>query len=91
MMLTCELCKRETKKTTKHHLIPRTLHRNKWFKKNFSSERMHQTVNLCRDCHKEIHRQIPEKEMGRHFNSLELLLTHEKVAKYVVWISKSKS
>ncbi len=36
-MSICELCKREVDHTTRHHLIPRTLHRNKWFKKNYSS------------------------------------------------------
>ncbi len=46
---------------------------------------MHETVDLCRDCHKEIHRQIPEKEMGRTFNSIEKLLNHEKVCKFVKW------
>ncbi len=30
----CELCQRTPRKgTTEHHLIPRTCHRNKWFKK----------------------------------------------------------
>ncbi|MEM8908473.1 MAG: hypothetical protein AAGD05_11550, partial [Bacteroidota bacterium] len=71
-----------------HHLIPRTLHRNKWFKKRFSQETLQQTVDLCRDCHREIHRQIPEKEMGRKYHTIEQLLTHEKVRKFVNWLQK---
>ena len=82
----CELCKREVEFTTKHHLIPRTVHRNKWFKKKFTKEQMHTTVDLCKPCHREIHRQIPEKEMGRHYNTLETLKNHENVQKFLVWL-----
>ena len=83
--LYCELCEREVYKVTRHHLIPRTVHKNKWFKKNFSKEEMHTTVDLCRDCHVAIHRFIPEKEMGKHYHSLELLLSHPEVIKFVKW------
>ena len=82
----CELCLREVSGTTKHHLIPRTNHKNKWFKKNFSFEELHSTVDLCRDCHRQIHKFIPEKEMGRNYNSLEKLLTQEQVATFVGWL-----
>ncbi len=87
-MASCKLCKREDLSTTRHHLIPRTVHKNKWFKKNFETHQMHETVDLCRDCHREIHRQIPEKEMGRHYNSIDKLLTHEKVLNFVRWLQK---
>jgi len=89
-MKQCELCKREVGSTTKHHLIPRTLHKNKWFKKNFSFEQFHTTVDLCKDCHKQIHRFIPEKEMGRHYHSIELLMTHEKVNNFVKWLTRKE-
>ena len=82
----CELCQREVSKTTKHHLIPRTNHKNKWFKKNFNFEDLHTTVDLCRDCHRQIHKFIPEKEMGRNYNSLEKLLAHQQIAKFVQWL-----
>lgn len=87
-MKTCELCKREVERTTKHHLIPRTTHRNKWFRKNFTKEEMHTTVDLCKPCHREIHWQIPEKEMGRHYNTIEKLRNHENVRKFIDWLIK---
>lgn len=84
----CELCGRE-KELTFHHLIPRTLHANKWFKKNHTREEMSKGINLCKDdCHKEIHKIIPEKEMGRSFNTLEKLQRHPKVKKYIKYIQK---
>lgn len=89
-MKQCRLCEREVNYTTRHHLIPRTVHRNKWFKKNFSFEELHTTVDLCKDCHRQIHRFIPEKEMGRDYNSIDKLMTHEKVHTFVKWLRNKK-
>lgn len=90
--MNCELCGRTTKRgTTEHHLIPRTCHGNKWFKKRFSRERMRTTVTLCRACHGAIHDLIPdEKQLGRDFNTLEKLLAHAPMAKFVAWVRKQK-
>jgi hypothetical protein len=87
-MKTCKLCELEVERTTKHHLIPRTVHKNKWFKKTFTKEQLHKTVDLCKSCHREIHRQIPEKEMGRYFNTLPKLKANENVMKYVEWMRR---
>lgn len=88
----CELCHRKTKRgTTEHHLIPRTCHKNKWFQKNFTREQMRITVSLCHDCHNAVHRFIPkEKELGRHYHSLELLMSHPQLANFVNWAKKQK-
>lgn len=91
-MYVCRLCERELREpTTEHHLIPRTCHSNRWFKKQFSRELMIQTVSLCKDCHRTIHEFIPdEKKLGRYYNTLELLKAHPKIATYLVWIRKQK-
>ncbi|MEM9827496.1 MAG: hypothetical protein AAF958_12970, partial [Planctomycetota bacterium] len=53
----CALCGRQPKRgTTRHHLIPRCCHSNRWFKKRFAREQMNETVPLCRDCHGAVHR-----------------------------------
>ncbi|MHC4995538.1 MAG: hypothetical protein ACYTGQ_10845 [Planctomycetota bacterium] len=84
----CGLCEREGDRTF-HHLIPRTCHSNKWFRKNFTREQMNGGVDLCRDCHAAIHRFIPsEKEMGRSYNTVETLLEHEDVRNFIEWIAK---
>lgn len=86
------MCERTVRKgTTQHHLIPRTCHSNRWFQKRYSREQMRQTVDLCSDCHKAIHRFIPsEKELGRHYATLDLLHAHPQIAKFVTWIRKQR-
>jgi len=83
----CCFCGRDLKLTF-HHLIPRTLHSRKWFKKNFTAEELNLGLMLCRDCHDAIHRFIPEKEMGKDYNTEEKLLAHEKVSTFVAWVAK---
>ena len=82
----CQLCARELPLTF-HHLIPRTLHSNKWFKRNFSREQMREGAYLCRDCHGAVHRFIDEKQLGKAFNTLELLSQHPQVARFASWVA----
>lgn len=85
---TCELCQRD-RELTFHHLIPRTTHRNKWFRKNFTREEMQRGLNLCRDCHSAVHQFVPsEKELGRHYNTREKLLEHPELAQFVTWVAQ---
>ncbi len=88
----CALCCRMPKKgTTEHHLIPRKCHSNKWFKKNFSREQMQETVPLCRDCHNAVHKFVAnEKDLGRHFYTLDLLRSNAQITKFAAWASKQK-
>jgi len=88
---TCALCCRSERVLTAHHLIPRTLHRNRWFKKNFSREQMNETVDLCRDCHSAIHRFVDEKTLGREVNTLEALRDHPEIAKFVAFVARQRS
>ncbi len=83
----CELCERDMI-TDSHHLIPRSNHKNKWFKKNFTKEEMNKRLELCGDCHPAIHQFITEKELGKKYNTKEKLLTHPDVLKFVKWVSK---
>jgi 5-methylcytosine-specific restriction endonuclease McrA len=86
----CALCGRQ-KPLAFHHLIPRTCHSNKWFKKRFSrTEMSHRVVALCADCHDHIHTLFSEKELGRRFNKLEALAENEEVAKFVGWVQKQR-
>ena len=81
----CELCQCEPAHNF-HHFIPRTLHRNKWFKKRYAREQMRQGIEVCKSCHHAIHDLVPdEKELGRHVNTLEKLLSHPEIGKYVQW------
>lgn len=88
--MVCELCQCEVPKLTRHHLIPKKLHRKNWFKKRYTWEQMQQTVDLCVACHKEIHTYLDHKELGQSYNTLEKLQSHEGVKRYVKWRRKKE-
>jgi hypothetical protein len=83
----CSLCGRK-ERLTFHHLIPKTCHSNKWFKKRFSRKEMQQGIDICHDCHGFIHRSYPHKELGRRLNRLELLRRDVAIRKFTHWIRK---
>ena len=84
--MTCSCCQRESDYLTKHHLIPRTRHRNKIVRKKFTRDQLNTTINLCRPCHNQIHAIFTEKELERNYNSLETLTTHAEIIAFVEWI-----
>lgn len=88
---TCEFCQRN-QPLTEHHLIPRAVHRKKYFLKLFTKEEMnHRRVHICRKCHNGIHRIIPdEKELARDFNTKESLLEDERIRKHIEWVAKQR-
>ena len=84
----CELCKRNIELTF-DHLIPRSLHSNKWFEKNFDKEYMKSHgIYVCRDCHDMIHNTFDEKTLWREYNTLEKLLSVESIIKWSLYFSK---
>jgi hypothetical protein len=88
--MSCEFCNRETT-TTFHHLIPKTLHTNKWFRKNFTLLEMKtRGVNLCKECHFFIHKTWDEKHLGRNLNTKELLLKEEALNNFLKFIRKQR-
>jgi hypothetical protein len=52
---------------------------------------MLRTIDVCRDCHRAIHRLIPEeKDLGRYYHSPETLADHPEMAKYLQWARRQK-
>lgn len=82
----CELCGRTVERRTRHHLIPRSRHRKKRAKRNFTREQMQQVVMLCPACHRKIHKTLTEKELEQEYNSTAALLEHPEIEKFVSWI-----
>jgi hypothetical protein len=81
----CQLCQCEESYNF-HHFIPRTLHSNKWFKKRWTREEMRKGIMVCESCHRTIHDLVPdEKRLGRDYNTLEKLLGHPEIGKFVRW------
>ena len=88
--LKCELCGSSEDYLNFHHLIPRTLHSNKYFEKMYDKTYMKDNgVWICKAfCHKQVHEFIEEKEMGKNYNTLEKLRNHPDVLKYIEWRKK---
>lgn len=45
---------------------------------------------VCKDCHRYIHNQFSEKQLGRDLNSLELLQQEEKMKQFIRWVRKKR-
>jgi len=85
----CELCGRGSPGLTKHHLIPRTRHRNKRNKKNFARREVRERIALlCPACHRTVHSVLSQKELEYEYNSVDLLRSHPQIARFIKWVRK---
>ncbi len=75
----CPICQRElgNENISKHHLTPKS-------KGGAHGE----TIMVHNICHQKIHSLFTEKELKREYNSVEKLLTHEDMQKFVKWVAK---
>jgi hypothetical protein len=85
---TCELCER-TMPLIFHHLIPKTTHK-KLAKKGCTLEQLSSGVNICRPCHSAIHKLISHMNMAQQYYTLDKLLGHEGVQKWVAYAAKQR-
>ncbi len=60
-----------------HHLVPKA-----------KGGRGGPVVLLHHICHKEIHAALSEVELARHFNTVEALRTHPRLARFIDWVRK---
>lgn len=84
----CGLCGRPVERLTRHHLVPRTRHKNKKNKKTFDRREIQRTIDLCQPCHRHVHAVLGNKELERDYNTVETLRSHPEVEKFVAWIRK---
>ena len=82
----CALCGRAVEVLTRHHLIPRTRHKNKKNKELFDRDTVKEIIWVCRACHDTIHAALTEKQLERDYNTVEALATHPEIKKFVDWI-----
>lgn len=85
----CPLCRRITVLTF-HHLIPKKIHRRRFFQKNYSKKELNQGVEVCRLCHNGIHDMYDEMTLAKRFACLHLLQTDAALAKHFAWVAKQK-
>ena len=75
----CPLCHRELgrKNISKHHLIPKS-----------QGGKHSEVIWLHNICHQKIHSLFTEKELKKHFYTIELLLEQEAIQTFVKWVVK---
>ncbi|PHR85854.1 MAG: hypothetical protein COA78_38735 [Blastopirellula sp.] len=86
---TCIFCSRMALLTF-HHLIPKKVHRRKFFKKNYSKDELHRGIDICRLCHIGIHDLYDEMQLAKVFNTVETLKNDEALLKHFNWVAKQK-
>lgn len=79
MIEKCPLCKRDLIHPSDHHLKPKCRGGKK------DEENM---VLICADCHSAIHGLFSNKELEREYNSVDALLSDDKLCKAIKFISK---
>lgn len=85
----CALCGRAVPRLTRHHLIPRTRHRNRRNKREFARAEVHTRIAwLCPPCHKQIHAVLSEKELERTYNTIEALREQPEVSRFRTWLAE---
>ena len=85
----CTLCIRELPLTF-HHLIPRSTHKRKRIKSFFGVEERNRGIWVCRSCHSALHKFCTNIELAETYNTIQALLSHEEIYKYVKWAKKQK-
>lgn len=73
--LVCPLCDRVIphRQRDAHHLVPK-------------SKGGRQTEYLHRICHRQIHALFTESELAKQLNSVEALLAHPSIERFVAWV-----
>ena len=79
------MCGCEVDNLTKHHLIPQSKCKNK-YKEIKEVESNH--IWICRQCHDTIHAYFSNQELKDLYNTKELLLSNDKIKKFVDWKKK---
>ena len=75
---------------TFHHLIPRKMHRRRFFQKRYGKAELQQGVYMCRPCHDGVHRRFDEMTLAKRFSTPGALLTEPSLLKHFGWVGKQK-
>lgn len=66
---------------TEHHLVPRSQGRRRGVRVGDLP-----TVQLCAACHKFLHRTFTNAQLAEEYRTVDALLTHEAVRRFVAWV-----
>lgn len=74
----CPLCNRplvDGPSVDRHHLIPKMF-------------RGSETIRLHTVCHQKIHHTFTERELNACYNTVDKLISHPEIVKFVKWVAK---
>lgn len=76
----CSICGRLTPShfQEKHHLVPK-------------SKKGRETIDVCCNCGDQIHKLFTIKELEKQFNTLNSLLAHSDIQKWIQWVRNQKT
>lgn len=77
----CELCEREMKRLSVHHLVPRQTVKRKKADPG-------PTVEICSACHHQIHTLFSNIELAQSLNTLEKIKNQPQMEKFLNWLKK---
>jgi len=80
----CQLCQRELKRLTLHHLIPRQTTKRKKADPG-------PTIEICSACHRQIHALFDNKHLAEELNNPDKLRNEPQMQKFLAWIRKQSS
>ncbi|KAF1330760.1 hypothetical protein FI667_g4755, partial [Globisporangium splendens] len=85
----CEMCERPMNLTA-HHLIPRVTHPI-YLKKGYTKEFLNTCIMICRACHSKIHSTESERTLAREYNTLDKIMEHPEILRWVQYACKQKA
>ena len=73
--MTCPICNRPMTGDfiQEHHLIPRTF-------------KGREVIRLHKICHQKLHSVFTEREMLKHYHTIERIISHEEIMKFINWV-----
>jgi len=86
----CSLCERDLALHF-HHLVPKKMHdKRKIQSLHEGIELIHYGTWVCADCHKTLHRKISHYDLATQYYTVEKLLGHPEINKFVNWAAKQR-
>lgn len=75
----CPICKRSlgTVNISKHHLVPKS-----------KGGTFGETIMVHNICHQKIHSVFTEKQLSEEYHTVQKLVEHEEIAKFIKWVAK---
>lgn len=77
--LRCELCERNVRHVSRHHLVPRE-----------EGGRHGPIAALCQPCHSTVHLLLTNRDLAKKYASVEALRDAEELQKYLHWVRRSR-